>query len=264
MLDSPNGFLDYHWTTMNTPLSAPSPIQAWPKEWLTVYYKSYPRFPRIELPHPTVGPPVSLEESMRRRASRREFESEQPLHLDDVSYLLQGLGQVDELLTGREDDFRRSYPSAGGRYPLEGYVVPLRVHGLKQSVYHYHVRTHSLEELWPVSQSAFEECFLKDEWCLSAGLVVFLSASYRRSSIKYNERSYRYCLLEAGHAAQNMLLLAESRNLAGCPYGGFCDEPVMRLLDLNPQEELPLYALFFGKRAPPAIPSNRSGHLSWQ
>ena len=72
--------------------------------------------------------------------------------------------------------------------------------------------------------------------------------------MKYRERAYRYCLLAAGHAAQNMLLLAESRNIGGCPYGGFCDEPVMRLLDLNPAEELPLYALFFGKLKAAATP----------
>jgi SagB-type dehydrogenase family enzyme len=248
MTESEDNFLTYHQNSMNSGLSAPFPISEWPKEWLTVYYKAYPRFPRVELPIPSTNRSVSLEDMLARRTARREFDASQPLTLEEVSFLLRGIGQVEETLAGRQD-LRRSYPSAGGRYPLEAYVVPLRVNGLKPAVHHYHVRTHSLEQLWSFSQDEFEQCFMNDEWCQSAGLAVFLAASYRRTSMKYRNRAYRYCLLEAGHAAQNMLLLAEAKNLGACPYGGFCDEPVMRLLDLNPGEELPLYALFFGKLA---------------
>jgi SagB-type dehydrogenase family enzyme len=66
---------------------------------------------------------------------------------------------------------------------------------------------------------------------------------------KYGDRGYRYILLEAGHAAQNMCLAAASLDLGALPVGGFFDSYVAELLELNQEQEALLYALGFGRPA---------------
>jgi hypothetical protein len=44
-----------------------------------------------------------------------------------------------------------------------------------------------------------------------------------------------------------MQLLCSSEGLACCNFGGFHDDTVMRLLDVDPSEEIVVHTLFFGK-----------------
>ena len=56
-----------------------------------------------------------------------------------------------------------------------------------------------------------------------------------------------YVWLEAGHAAQNLLLQATALDLRAVPVGAFRDEAVQRLLQLDRGEQ-PLYLLPVGKQ----------------
>jgi nitroreductase len=58
----------------------------------------------------------------------------------------------------------------------------------------------------------------------------------------------RYVLMEAGHAAQNVLLQAVALGLGAVPVGAFGDDPVQELLQL-PTDHLPLYLLPIGRPA---------------
>lgn len=239
-------FLEYHEKSQNRPSDAqPISPDEWPQEWTKVYYKAYPRFPQRSLPAPCVDASLALRDVLIERRSVRDFDVDSRLRQQQLSNILSGI-----MITAEPDAIeltsRRAYPSAGGRYPLEAYVLPLRVEGLTQCVYHYHARVHGLEELWTFTNKELSACFPHNSWAHSSGAVVVLTAYYKRSSVKYLERAYRYCLLEAGHAAQNICLLASAEGLGCCPYGGFDDEPLMRLLSINPVQEIPVYALFIG------------------
>lgn len=65
---------------------------------------------------------------------------------------------------------------------------------------------------------------------------------------KYRDRAERYCVLEAGHVAENVLLMATAPGLAAVPIGAFDDEAVLAALGLA-AGHLPLYLLPVG--APP-------------
>jgi len=52
--------------------------------------------------------------------------------------------------------------------------------------------------------------------------------------------------LEAGHAAQNVLLEAVSLGLGAVPMGAFADQAVRQVLDL-PDGESPLYLIPVGR-----------------
>jgi SagB-type dehydrogenase family enzyme len=56
-----------------------------------------------------------------------------------------------------------------------------------------------------------------------------------RTASKYGSRAERYCLLEAGHVAQNVLLQATALGLAGVPVGAFDDRRVASTLALPPK-----------------------------
>mgnify|MGYP000559029437 CR=1 FL=1 len=54
--------------------------------------------------------------------------------------------------------------------------------------------------------------------------IIFITAIVERSMWKYEDRGYRYILLEAGHVAQNLNLCATAMNLGSLNLGGFFDQ----------------------------------------
>ena len=80
-----------------------------------------------------------------------------------------------------------------------------------------------------------------------APATIILAAEYDRTRTKYPDHGDRYVHMEAGHAAQNVHLVCESRDLNTCPVGAFSDADVPDVLDL-PERLDPLYLLPFGHR----------------
>ncbi len=243
-------FLDYHHSTVFHADTTTLPGESWPDEWLKIVFKGYPRFDRLPLPTPQFLGTLPVHNIMQSRRSQRDFAEGEALTLEELSRVMSALRMTD----GQDDAAHgsvRAYASAGGRYPIEAYVLPLNVESLNRCVHHYHVRSHSLEKLWSFSAEQFDECFPGDRWCLESGAAIILTACHKRISGKYGERAYRYCLLEAGQIAQNIQMLCTGEGLACCSYGAFVDDAVMRLIDVSPQEELVMHALFFGKPSRP-------------
>lgn len=246
MTDTTKSFLDYHRKARAFSLEAPLSAEACPDEWRTIYFKGYPRFERIPLPTAQFSNTLPLQEVMRTRQSLRSFASDTPLRAEELSRIMVGLA-----LTGRSDEsapsFRRTYASAGGRYPIEAYVLPLQIENLSSHVFHYHIRSHSLEDLWPFSREQFEHCFPHAEGLGDSAAAIVLTACHGRTSMKYGDRAYQFSLLEAGEIAQNVQLLCTAERFACCSFGGGNDEAIMRLLDIDPNEELVMHVIFVGK-----------------
>ena len=87
---------------------------------------------------------------------------------------------------------------------------------------------------------------LKQESIRQAPAVFIVTAIYERTSKKYGvERSIRYVHLEAGHAAQNLLLEAAALGLGAVPIGAFLDVEIQKALEL-PADHQPLYLIPVG------------------
>jgi SagB-type dehydrogenase family enzyme len=93
------------------------------------------------------------------------------------------------------------------------------------------------EALWEVS--------IKQDAVRKAPAVFVIVAVYERTSKKYGDRAARYVHLEAGHAAQNLLLQAVALELGGVPIGAFYDDRVRNALSL-PRDHEPLYVIPVG------------------
>lgn len=206
--------------------------------------KVYTLMERRALPPADARSP--LERTIAARRSVRQF-SGAPLCLGDLSRLLFfTYGSTDA--NGR----LRAVASGGALYPLELYAVPLGVDGLDPGVYHYGPETGHLD----VVRSG--ECLaaLKDvvNWAGididRASLLLVVTAAFRRSTIKYLDRGYRMILMEAGEAAQNLCLMATSLDLGVCLIGGFDDDGLSELLEIDGVEEAPLLVAVVGRPAP--------------
>lgn len=187
----------------------------------------------------TLAPPVregrlSLEETLARRRSVREFTGE-PLTDRELSQLLWAVQGI--VRTGGY----RTAPSAGALYPLEVYVATT------DGLYHYEPRAHELSrrsnrDLRP----AIYQAALAQEMIIEAPAVFLIAAVYERTIWKYGEaRSPRYVHLEAGHAAQNLLLQAVALDLGAVPIGAFYDSRIQAALAL-PANHRPLYLIPVG------------------
>jgi SagB-type dehydrogenase family enzyme len=80
-----------------------------------------------------------------------------------------------------------------------------------------------------------------------ASLVVVFSAIFQRLRWKYQERTYRYALLEAGHLGQNLYLAATSMGLGACAVGAFFDDDLNDMLGVDGQQEAAIYMLAVGR-----------------
>lgn len=207
-------------------------------EWSKTYFKAYARMPSISLPKPT-SIQTPLTQSIIDRKSTRDFDKRNTVSLSKLSTLLfYSLG----INPYREDSSYRFYPSGGARYPIEGYLISLDINGLDQYLYHYYVRTHILEKLFPVTKKPLKKLFLYD-FPLEASGIIVLTGIMNRTTMKYKDRGYNYALLEAGHISQNIYLLASALNINCCSLGGFFEKPLADLLDINFSEEKPIYTI---------------------
>lgn len=191
---------------------------------------------------------TGLSETLRRRRSARELST--PLPLGDLSTLLAEAFEPTAIVRSEEravEQPLRPWPSAGGLYPLDVYVVAGSISGLQPGVYHHNVLTHELERLRaPEPKTVLRDGFFWQDFIVDAAAVIVLAAVFDRSVAKYGERGYRLTLLDAGHAAQNVLLVAEDLGLPAVAVGGFCDDALAAALDLDGRAEAPLHTVVVG------------------
>lgn len=194
---------------------------------------------RIQLPAPRLKGTMSLEEAICLRRSVRSYRQDRLE--DDV--LGQLLWAAQGILKGRERP-RRTAPSAGARYPLEVYVAT------PDFLAHYRPADHVLRIVRRSDVRVdLERAALGQEFIHQAPAVMILTCIARRIEARYGKsRGARYIAMEAGHAAQNLLLQAAALGLASVPVGAFQDAQIGKILGLAPQERA-LYLLPVGRES---------------
>jgi SagB-type dehydrogenase family enzyme len=206
-------------------------------------YKPYTLMERRELPRMEAR--TELERTIAARRSIRAF-SGAPLGLEELARLLVfAYGRTDR------DGMFRAVASGGALYPLELYVVAFKVDGLDPGVYHYGVETGHLDLVTPGDCLAtFKEVVYWQGIDIDkASLAIVITAAFHRSTVKYLDRGYRMILMEAGEAAQNLCLIATSLDAGACLVGGFHDDRLSELLDIDGVEEAPLLPVIVGRPA---------------
>jgi len=188
----------------------------------------------VPLPSPRLEGPVSIEETLMRRRSTRFF-TDQTLTVADIGQLLWAAQGITD------PSGKRTAPSAGALYPLETYAVT------PEGVFHYDPVGHAMIRVLEGDrrEDLYNAALMMDT-VRRAPLTIVLAAVYARTEGKYGaQRAPRYVALEAGHAAQNVLLQAVGLGLGAVPIGAFLDGEVGEVLEL-PDDQRPLYLLSVG------------------
>jgi SagB-type dehydrogenase family enzyme len=206
----------------------------WPKQNLRLNHS------RIKLVSPILKSKISIEEAIHQRRSTRTF-SNQQLSLQQLSQLLwagQGITSANGF---------RTAPSAGAKYPLEIYVISNHIHPLQPGIYHYLPLSHELQKLSDdVPKNKLYEWSYQQPWVKDAPLLVIIAANFSKTEAKYHKHAPPYVYMEAGHAAQNIMLQSVSLNLGIVGVGGFAYSKINQLLGLKHEQSL--YILCIGKK----------------
>lgn len=216
------------------------------KEMLSHPYKVYSYVDqRVGLPRPE--PDTDLSRTIMQRRSRRRFDGS-PVTLQELGRLL-GLSYGE---TGEPPlpKYFRAAPSGGALYPLELYVIALNVEGLEPGIYHYNVEQHAADQLKPgdYRQQISELLFSEGVDMENASLAVIYTAILHRNVFKYQDRGYRMILMEAGAAAENLHLAGVEMGLSCVWLGGFYDDELAALLDIDSVGEPPLLPIVIGRQ----------------
>jgi len=176
---------------------------------------------------------MPLEKAIAVRRSRRKF-SPQPLTLEQI-------GQLVWSAQGQQPGTRyRTAPSAGATYPLELLIVTA------DGLFHYSPAGHALEKIsaqdlrTELATAAWGQDFIE-----AAPVTLVFAAEFSRTTNHYGKRGVRYVYMEAGHAAQNIHLQAESLGLGSVTVGAFDDNSVSEVLTL-PENLEPVYMVTVG------------------
>lgn len=183
------------------------------------------------------------------RRSTRSFSS-YPMTLDELTYVLNSsYGISGEIVNADRNYYQelRTSPSAGGLYPLEIYFYANNISSLEKGIYHYNPIEHELSVVRK-GEVDLKNLTSYSEIGEQSACIFFITAVFPRLSYKYGERSYRFIHLDAGHLGQNFYLSAESINLGTVAIGGFFDDEINQMLNVDGITEGVVYEFFLGHK----------------
>ena len=196
-------------------------------------------------------PEITLHQAISQRRSTRQY-AETPLSAEELSFLLWATSWAKDFRSGENNEFtRRNVPSAGSRHPFECHLLINNVVGIKPGLHYYHPLKHCLIRLEKPDTIAQDICSgcLGQEMVVKGAVILILSAVPYRTAWRYQQRSYRYLYLDAGHWGQNVHLAAEAVGAGACMIGAFQDEAMNDCLGLDGVEEFVIYISAVGKKA---------------
>ena len=186
----------------------------------------------VKLPAPAFTN-MSVEKCMEMRRSVRSY-TDQALSLQQVSNILWAAQGITEDRYGF-----RTAPSAGATYPLEIFIAK------EDGLFRYIPQSHGIKlEIDKDLRGDIAKAALGQRFIAEAGMVVIVTAVFKRTTRRYSRRGEYYVYIEAGHCAQNIHLEAVALGLGSVPVGAFRDDDLSSVLKLRGEE--PLYIIPVG------------------
>lgn len=197
------------------------------REEYPIPFKLYRGAETFHFPQDLALPDIPLDKALHKRPLSPK--ANMPQLLAGICNLAAGITQVRK--NGDNSIFHfRSMASAGALYPTELYLAIQNVDEMNDGLYHYCPLEHTLTRLR--AGYVFG--------ALSGGTPIirfYLTSIYHRSAWKYGPRAYRYCLLDAGHMAENLFMAARIHGLPALLDYDFNDSAAARFLGIDPAFE---------------------------
>lgn len=215
-------------------------------------------------------PGASLGQALLERRSARGQRLVGPLANEQLGTLLWASHETTERLPPWLENLGlRAYPSAGAAYAAVLRLLVYDVSGVAPGTYQVDAANRQLWRLGDVPSRAdlaassmwFAELPSQrriDVTDLPAMLGLYLEHGRMREV--YGLRALRFALLEAGHLAQNLALVAAATDIGISTIGGFYDDLAHELFGLDGVDEVMAYLIPIGKLATsPPDPANSAG-----
>jgi SagB-type dehydrogenase family enzyme len=204
------------------------------------------------LPLPPASPlPQALGATLAARRSADPAELARPVDVAEVATVLRlAYGPRGDGTSGR------FVPSAGALYPLDLHVVVRAAGGLRSGIHQLDPLEETLVDVSGLDRDGRLARFRRAAPTAmapiaeQAAVTIVITGSFERSRTKYGLRGYRLTLLEAGHVAQNALLVATALGLPSIGWVGFIDHELDAVLGLDGVTQSSLYAISLGGRPP--------------
>ncbi|WUH89172.1 SagB family peptide dehydrogenase [Streptomyces sp. NBC_00433] len=216
----------------------------------------------VALPAPAApadGPGLD-EVLLARRSTHGRYQGS--FSLDELSTLLHySAGTAsDKRLPGTSTTYRvRTYPSGGANYPIRLVMYCHEVEGVERGTYLYDPEAHALELLsagdispqllqtspWLDPRVPAPKATGKLE-AADCPLWVFPVADLTHQRLAYGLRAYRLVLVECGHLAQNLSLVATWMGRSCIGISGYMDDAVNQLLDVDGVNSSVMYLYLIG------------------
>ncbi len=203
----------------------------------------------IRMPEPKIPRGVDASEVLLTRRSVRDF-ARRPIDMETLSTLLHlafGVTKWERGVYGYRLYPLRSFPSAGALQPVEVYVSAHRVEGLPQGLYRYVFLNHSLD---PIKEGSYgdvlAEIALGQDHVASSAITAIITVVWARSAWKYGSRGYKYAILDAGFAGENLYIASRILGLGTCAVGAFYEEDLCRVLGIDCTSEIPVLMMPVG------------------
>jgi len=209
-------------------------------------------YPVVDLPRTLFPLNLPLDEVLVTRVSVREF--------NPCSLSLESLATILHYAYGVTRDNEgtlfprplRIVPSGGALYPLEIFFHTINATGLDVGLYHYNPMMNNLRLLCKGDLTRrIAGAMVYPNLVVNASVIFFLTAIFERSVFKYGNRGYRFILLEGGHVAQNVNLVANALGLGSVNIGGYFDREIDDLLGLDGITHSTIYMIAIGKNQKP-------------
>lgn len=212
-------------------------------------FTTYPDADRILLPRLPADLDAPFGQVLYQRRTHYTFRDE-PVPLETLAALLAIVfGPVDFLDAGPHGPlYRRTTPCAGARQELEGYLAIRDVTGIEPGWYHYNAAEHSLELRTEgcTGDDLTTLCMGQDHAGQAAFLAVLVAVIARQTGHHDTARSYRVCLLDAGHLGQTFTLAATALGLGSFPLAAYHDTTLTEHLAVDGVTHVPLHLLGAG------------------
>ena len=145
----------------------------------------------------------------------------------------------------------RGAPCTGALYHIEVYVVCAGLKELPAGVYQFQPKDFSLCLLraGDYRQTLVDASGARTA-VAEAPVVLVLTSTWWRNAWKYQARAYRHAWWDSGCMAANLLAQAAALELPAALAVGYADEPVNRLLDVDPEKEASLMLVPIGRGGP--------------
>ncbi len=199
-------------------------------------FKDYSGVRIVALPDPQPEAEMSTGEAIVACRVPVSGFHDDPISLADLATMLFMTNGITKTLdTPRGTYLLRAAPSAGALYPTAMYVAVRDVVALEPGLYYYDARDHVLREVAAGAGVCLRLASVVSEPDLVARApVTFVFTSvFGWTNWKYNERSYRYCGLDAGHLAVQTDLAAAALGYRSRLIGRFDDVKANRVLQID-------------------------------